>query len=62
MDKRHADTTEVNKPQAASAEETITKDTDRFDDEKMITLNKMVADMPPKKADTNDSCSATAII
>lgn len=61
MERRHAETTDVNNPQAARADDKMTNETDRFGDEKMMTLNRMVADMPPKKADTKDSCSATAI-
>lgn len=60
IESRQAEITATNKLQAARAEAAMTNDTVRLGDEKIIKLKRMVADTPPKKADTNDKCSATA--
>ena len=58
--RRQAEITEINKLQAAKPETAVTNDTDLLGDKKKITLKRMVADTPPKKAETNNNCSAIA--
>lgn len=60
MVSRHPAMPETNRLQAAKLDVATTRATERFPDEKRMTLNKIVADTPPRNADTNEICSATA--
>lgn len=62
MSNRQEAITAISKLHAAIAEETTIQLTDFFGDEKTNIVNRMVAEKPPRKALTNDNCSATAII
>lgn len=60
MVSRHEATTATNKLQAANADDDTIQLADFFGDVKTTIVTSMVADIPPKNALTNDSCSATA--
>lgn len=56
----HAATTAIKRLHAANAEDETIQLTDFFSDVNTTMVTKIVADIPPKKALTKESCSATA--
>ena len=61
MVNRHEATTATNRLHAASADAETIQLTDFFGEVKTTIVKSIVAEMPPKKALTKDSCSATAV-
>jgi hypothetical protein len=60
MVNRHDATTATNKLHAASADDDTIQLTDFFSEVNTTIVTSKVAEIPPKKALTNDNCSATA--
>jgi hypothetical protein len=61
MINRHEATTAISKLQAAIADAETIQLTDFFGEVKTTIVISIVAEIPPKKALTNDNCSATAV-